>query len=210
MSDGIPAESQDDTREQLLDAAHAQFAERGFYGASIAQIAGEVGLTKQALLYHFKRKEELYREVLKRIADSLFEATRAEQRPDASPAQRFEDVILAIYERAAANPLDTKLLMRELLEDQRSEAPEGDWFFKNWLGEIITLLEAVEGQADLPMADKIARVYLLISAIQFYAGSDAVLTRFYGKEEFDRIGEFYPLELRRLVRRLLTNGHTAN
>ena len=35
--------SQDDTRDRLLKAAHAQFADRGFYGASIAQIAGIMG-----------------------------------------------------------------------------------------------------------------------------------------------------------------------
>lgn len=49
--------SNDDTREKLLAAAHSQFADRGFYGASIAQIAGEVGLTKQALLYHLSARK---------------------------------------------------------------------------------------------------------------------------------------------------------
>ena len=68
-----PLNTRDDTREKLLQAAVEQFAERGFYGASIAQIAGELDLTKQALLYYFKRKEDLYAEVLKRISDRLIE-----------------------------------------------------------------------------------------------------------------------------------------
>ena len=209
--DSEPSQSpRDDTREKLLDAAHVQFAERGFYGASIAQIAGEVGLTKQALLYHFKRKDDLYREVLKRIADRLIEAPKVAQSESSSAAERFEDAIARIYRLAVEHPLDTKVLMRELLEDQRRDAPKEDWFFKTLLDDIVALLEAVEGQAELPRADKIARVYLLVSAIQFYAGSRPLLTRFYGDEEYAQIGEFYPRELRDLVRRMLKpNGKAA-
>ena len=56
---------QEATREKLLDAARAQFADRGIYGVSIAQIAGELGLTKQALLYHFKRARAAFPEDLR-------------------------------------------------------------------------------------------------------------------------------------------------
>ena len=38
---------QADTRQRLLDIAEQLFAERGFYGVSIAAIASEVGFTKQ-------------------------------------------------------------------------------------------------------------------------------------------------------------------
>ena len=37
-----------DTRQRLPDIAEQLFAERGFYGVSIAAIASEVGFTKQA------------------------------------------------------------------------------------------------------------------------------------------------------------------
>jgi AcrR family transcriptional regulator len=55
-----------DTRDAFLDAAKRHFAQRGFYGASIAAIAEELGLTKQALIHHFGTKERLYGEVLAR------------------------------------------------------------------------------------------------------------------------------------------------
>ena len=56
------------SREEYLDAAEALFAERGFYGVSIAAIAEQLGLTKQALLHHFKSKAQLYGDVLHRIS----------------------------------------------------------------------------------------------------------------------------------------------
>ncbi|MEO1420472.1 MAG: helix-turn-helix domain-containing protein, partial [Pseudomonadota bacterium] len=40
-----------DTRNQILDAAEQQFADRGFYGVSLANIAETLGVTKQALLH---------------------------------------------------------------------------------------------------------------------------------------------------------------
>ena len=47
-----------DTRQRLLDIAEQLFAERGFYGVSIAAIASEVGLTKQGSLPGFHRNEK--------------------------------------------------------------------------------------------------------------------------------------------------------
>ena len=195
--------AQDDTREKLLAAAHRQFADRGFYGASIAQIAGEVGLTKQALLYHFKRKEDLYREVLKSIAVRLLTGMRSGI--DASqPADRqFEDVILGIFAAAKENPLDTKVLMRELLDDQRQEAPPEEWFFKTFLDEIVSILEMVDGMAELPRSEKLARIYLALSAIEYFLASESMLRRFYGDAEYARIADDYPAQLRAQVHHLL-------
>lgn len=202
----MPVDQEDDTRKKLLAAARKQFAERGFYGASIALIAGEVGLTKQALLYHFKRKEDLYAEVLKSMSGRLVKGVREVADQSTSPAQRFEDMILAMYHMALENPIDNKILLRELLDNQRQDAPQEQWFFKDWLDEMVAMLETVEGQAALPFADKIARIYLLVSAIQFYKASRTVLTRYYGAETYKEIGEYYPKELVALVRRLLANG----
>lgn len=198
-----PSSPRDDTREQLLEAAHRQFADRGFYGASIAQIAGQVGLTKQALLYHFKRKEDLYAEVLKGIATRLLAAMRARAGSEKPARQRFEDVFVGLYEAAVANPLDTQVLMRELVDDQRHDAPEPEWFLKTFLEEIVSLLDTVEGQAELPHEVKFARLYTIMSAIQYFVASENTLRRFYGEQGYGAIATAYPVEIRAMVDRLL-------
>ena len=54
-----------DRREQILDAAFEEFAQKGFRGATIRSIAGEAGLRSPALIYwYFENKEALLREVL--------------------------------------------------------------------------------------------------------------------------------------------------
>jgi len=53
-------ESQLQTRERLLDAALAVFSRRGYYGASVDEIAEEAGHSKGAVYSNFSTKEELF------------------------------------------------------------------------------------------------------------------------------------------------------
>ena len=54
-----------------MEIAARYFSERGLHGASLAAIASEAGVTKQALLYFFCSKERLYAEVLSDLSDRL-------------------------------------------------------------------------------------------------------------------------------------------
>jgi AcrR family transcriptional regulator len=58
----------DATRASLLAAARKLFAERGFEGASVGDIAAEAGFTKGALYSQFGSKEELFAEITRQIA----------------------------------------------------------------------------------------------------------------------------------------------
>jgi AcrR family transcriptional regulator len=53
-------DSQLQTREQLLDAALTVFSRRGYYGASVDEIAAEAGYSKGAVYSNFSNKEELF------------------------------------------------------------------------------------------------------------------------------------------------------
>lgn len=54
------------TRERILDAAEEFFAERGFEGTTLREVAARVGLRNPSLYNHFESKEALYAAVLER------------------------------------------------------------------------------------------------------------------------------------------------
>src|SRR5437588_2708879 len=54
------------SRESILESAEKLFAERGYDGASLGDIAADAGLSRGTPSYFFGSKEKLYREVLDR------------------------------------------------------------------------------------------------------------------------------------------------
>jgi len=58
--DGRRSEARGTARERLLDAAESVFAESGYRGALVEDIAARAGLTKGALYWHFPSKLELF------------------------------------------------------------------------------------------------------------------------------------------------------
>jgi AcrR family transcriptional regulator len=58
-------------RDRVLRHAQALFVERGFDGVSMQQIADSAGLTKAALYYHFRDKEDLFGHVVRRELDRV-------------------------------------------------------------------------------------------------------------------------------------------
>ena len=55
------------TRDLILDAAEALFAEKGYQATTIKQVAEQVGVQGPALYKHFASKRALFEEVLERL-----------------------------------------------------------------------------------------------------------------------------------------------
>jgi AcrR family transcriptional regulator len=63
-----PAERQRDadrTRQRILDAALGEFADKGFAGARVREIAERAGVNAQLISYYFGGKEGLYEELVR-------------------------------------------------------------------------------------------------------------------------------------------------
>lgn len=71
-------------RGDLLEAALVAFADRGYEGTSVAQLAEATELTKAAFVYHFSSKEDLLFELSAPLLDELDEiVARHETSPQA-------------------------------------------------------------------------------------------------------------------------------
>jgi AcrR family transcriptional regulator len=66
-----------ETRRRILDSATAVFAEHGYAGASMRDIAERLGITKAALYYHFTSKEDLLDGLVHPVMTAMSEFAQA-------------------------------------------------------------------------------------------------------------------------------------
>jgi AcrR family transcriptional regulator len=80
-------------RARILHAARKVFAQRGYHGATIGEIAGEAGLSNGAVYYNFASKEGLFFALLDEWRTELIQdAGKAAGRPgSAGPEHSFQD-----------------------------------------------------------------------------------------------------------------------
>ncbi len=79
-----------DTRERIQEVALELFAERGYDDASMREIAARLGVTKAALYYHFKTKEEILGSVVEDLAAEIDELAGWVRAQPLSAARRDE------------------------------------------------------------------------------------------------------------------------
>ena len=101
-------------REQLLDAGTRLFAEHGYRGVTIAEVAAEVGVSTGSFYNHFPDKETFYGVILDRIAaQGIREARRVIERLK-SPMNQLKALYRFITLGLRRNPL-----LRGVLTDTR-------------------------------------------------------------------------------------------
>lgn len=87
-----------DTRQRILDVALDLFAERGYVGASMADIAGRLGTTKAALYYHFSAKGEILEALLAEpLAGFIALAASAPGKPPVELLGEIAEVTAELY-----------------------------------------------------------------------------------------------------------------
>ena len=106
------------TRAKILQAALDLFAERGFDGASIRDIAKRAGVFHGLIKYHFESKEELW----KSAVDYLFERQSKEMAdPDGFDEllarEQAHDWIKRYVHYCARHPEHARIMVQESLRD---------------------------------------------------------------------------------------------
>jgi len=101
-----------DTRNRLLSVALRLFASQGYATTSLQQIADELGVTKAALYFHFRTKEDILNGILQNHLDTLRTIVEEAAPHTATQAGR-EDLLRRLADYQAARSRHLIRLIRE-------------------------------------------------------------------------------------------------
>lgn len=103
-------------KEEIVLEATRLFAERGYEGASMGDLAERVGLRKASLFHHFPSKDALYATVLTALLENVKTAILQAALAEGSFAQRLDALSDALTAALGAQPHAARLLVREALD----------------------------------------------------------------------------------------------
>ena len=118
------------TAERILDVAEEVFAEKGFEGATLRDVADRVGIRIPSLYNHFASKDRLYAAVLERGIGPVLRTLAASAVDDQQSRSRIlEDTLAALAER----PNLPRLVLHETLAGGRHLRK----MLEEWLGPVL-------------------------------------------------------------------------
>ena len=161
-----------ETRSAILDAAIAEFAERGFEGASIRAIAERLGLQHPLITYHYRSKDILWRAA----AEHAFAQIRAgwdSSAPESSglsPLARLREEYATLFRYTVAFPEFHRFMRQEAFSNNPRLKWVAETVLAPLLGRLIPQIVAAQKQGLLPAVDPILFHYMMVSLTATLSG----------------------------------------
>ncbi|HUA32201.1 MAG TPA: TetR family transcriptional regulator [Candidatus Binataceae bacterium] len=106
-----------DTRDRVLQVAQTLFAERGYRGTSLRDIAKRIGIKAPSLLHHFPSKQQLYVAVLDRMFESIEDSANAIAWAREDRQAQMRQAITDAIDFMVARPDFVRLLWMEMADE---------------------------------------------------------------------------------------------
>ena len=159
-------------RERILDAAAREFAQRGYEGSSVADLAAAIGVSKAAIYHYYPTKQDIYDAIILEVLQGLSETVRAEAQRAEPGLARLRAFMLAharYFERHHARFVTMLIGYSGMALPERGDAARLRDGYEGLLREILaegvrlgqlrTLDVAATGRAVLSMLNWMVRWY---------------------------------------------------
>lgn len=113
-------EKREDTLRRILEAAREAFAEVGFAGARVDDIARRARVNKATIYYHIGDKEALYARVLHDVFSGAAKGISESMNQDQKPEEKLRNYIRKMAETVGRHHHIPPIMMRELASGARN------------------------------------------------------------------------------------------
>src|SRR5580698_5793914 len=111
------------SRNAILNAALAEFAQEGLAGARVDAIAEAAGVNKALLYYYFRDKDTLYAATLDRFFAPLHDRIMVVLQEPGTAGERFLQYVREHFDAIAESPHYARIFMGELMSASRGGSP---------------------------------------------------------------------------------------
>src|SRR6476620_961424 len=122
-------------REQLLEVGRKLFADKGFEGTSVEEIAAKAGVSKPVVYEHFGGKEGLYAVVVDREIRTLVDGINVALRVETTSRGLLEAAALALLDYIEGSTDGFRILVRD------SPAGQSTGSFASLISDVATQVE---------------------------------------------------------------------
>ncbi len=184
------AQVTEETRGLILAAAETEFAASGFAAARLADIAERVGITRAAVIYHFRDKEALYDAVLEAAFNPLSERIQESVTEPGSSSERIERVIRAWFDFAAERPTLGRLFIREVASAEGALRTEVERLAGPMFAAFLNTIEQGQRDDEFRTSDATHVANILSGATIWLTSGAYLMGKGAGESRSERLGQY--------------------
>ena len=162
---------QERNSKAILEAGLDVFAQAGFRGATLDQIADVAGLSKPNLLYYFPSKDAVYLTLMDRLLRTWLDPLR-HMNPDGDPVEEVLAYVQRKLELARDYPRESRLFANEILQGAPRLMPEIAGQLKTLVDEKATVLTQWMEQGKIARVHPVHLIFSIWALTQHYADFD--------------------------------------
>lgn len=172
---------QETNRKTILDAALEVFSAYGFRGSTLDQIAAKAGMSKPNLLYYFRRKQDIYVQVLEGQLQTWLDPFNAID-PDADPIEELRRYITLKIEMSFTKPEGSRLFLNEILHGAPAIGPFLETTLKKLVNEKAKVIQKWVEEGKLAPIDPHHLIFMIWAMTQHYADFDVQIRAILGSQ----------------------------
>ena len=194
-------------REQIIECAKQQFAQKGYDGVSTRLLANECGVNLAMISYYFGSKEEMYKEILDRNTIRLKTDLVILNNPKSTPWDKLNAIVDVYVERFFTNKAMVQIIFKEISSNKRASLS------KFVSGKMMDNFSVIKTIVDEGVKKKIFRktdVELLIMTVfgtlMMYMNGNATCYKLVGASSAEEcMNDIYKERMKEHLKNLLKN-----